>query len=65
MSGQEPVSNRYVVDTNIVIYILQGLEEIVKAMEELEDDDIEVYYSTIVIMDPEIQTVKKAKLRYN
>jgi hypothetical protein len=41
------------------------LEEIVKAMEELEDDDIEVYYSTIVIMDPEIQTVKKAKLRYN
>ncbi len=65
MIGQEPVSNRYVVDTNIVIYILQGLEEIVKAMEELEDDDIEVYYSTIVIMDPEIQTVKKAKLRYN
>lgn len=48
MIGQEPVSNRYVVDTNIVIYILQGLEEIVKAMEELEDDDIEVYYSTIV-----------------
>lgn len=48
MIGQVPVSNRFLVDTNIVIYILQGLEEIVKAMEVLEDDNIEVYYSTIV-----------------
>lgn len=48
MTGQEPVFDRFVVDTNIVIYILQGLEEIVNAMEELEDDDTEVYYSTIV-----------------
>ena len=48
MIGREPASDRYVVDTNIVIYILQGLEEIVKAMEKLEYDDIAVYYSTIV-----------------
>jgi len=48
MIGQEPVFNRFVVDTNIVIYTLKGVEEVVEVMENLEDDDIEVYYSTIV-----------------
>ncbi|MGD0153121.1 MAG: type II toxin-antitoxin system VapC family toxin [Thermacetogeniaceae bacterium] len=48
MTGQEPPFNRYVVDTNIVIYTLKGIEQAVAAMEKFEDDDIEVYYSTIV-----------------
>jgi predicted nucleic acid-binding protein len=48
MTGQEPPFNRYVVDTNIVIYTLKGIEQAVAAMDKFEDDDIEVYYSTIV-----------------
>lgn len=49
MIDQEPVSNRYVVDTNIVIYTLNGFKNAIEVMEKLEeDDDIEVYYSTIV-----------------
>jgi len=48
MIDQKPVSNRYVVDTNIVVYTLEGVKNAVEAMEKLEDDDIEVYYSTIV-----------------
>ncbi len=48
MSGQEPSFNRYVVDTNIIIYALKGIEQAVAALEKLEDDGIEVYYSTIV-----------------
>ena len=41
MIGQEPVFNKFVVDTNIVIYTLKGIEKIVKVMEKLEDDNIE------------------------
>lgn len=48
MIGQEPVSNRYVVDTNIIIYILKGVKTAIEFMEKMEDNDIEVYYSTIV-----------------
>jgi predicted nucleic acid-binding protein len=48
MIDQEPAFNRFVVDTNIVIYTLKGIREIVEVMEKLEDDKIEVYYSTIV-----------------
>jgi predicted nucleic acid-binding protein len=48
MIDQEPVFNRFVVDTNIVVYTLKGVQEIVDVMEKLEDDNIEVYYSTIV-----------------
>lgn len=48
MIGREPVYNKFVVDTNIVIYTLKGIEKIVKVMEKLEDDNIELYYSTIV-----------------
>lgn len=49
MIGREPVFNRFVVDTKIVIYILKGIEKIVKAMEKLEDTNIELYYSTILV----------------
>lgn len=48
MIDQEPVFNRYVVDTNIVIYTLKGINKAIEVMEELEDDDIEIYYSTVV-----------------
>ncbi|HUW65601.1 MAG TPA: type II toxin-antitoxin system VapC family toxin [Spirochaetia bacterium] len=48
MTGQEPVFNKYLVDTNIVIYILNGVEEVVGLAEKFEDDNIEVYFSTIV-----------------
>ena len=45
---QELTFNRYLVDTNIIIYTLQGLEEVVKVMERLENDNYTVYYSTII-----------------
>lgn len=48
MIDQGSVSNRYVVDTNIIIYTLKGLRNAIEVMEKLEDNDIEVYYSTIV-----------------
>ncbi|MCL6639474.1 MAG: type II toxin-antitoxin system VapC family toxin [Firmicutes bacterium] len=48
MIAQEPAFNKFVVDTNIVIYTLKGIEKIVKVMEKLEADNIEIYYSTIV-----------------
>lgn len=48
MTDQEQVFNRCVVDTNIVIYTLKGIQEIVEVMEKFEADDIEVFYSTIV-----------------
>jgi predicted nucleic acid-binding protein len=37
-----------VVDTNIVIYILKGVEGAVEVADKLEDDTSEVYFSTIV-----------------
>jgi hypothetical protein len=33
MIAQEPVFSRYIVDTNIVIYTLKGVEKIVQIME--------------------------------
>ena len=36
------------VDTNIVIYILKGVEGAVEVADKLEDDTSEVYFSTIV-----------------
>ncbi|HHV19158.1 MAG TPA: type II toxin-antitoxin system VapC family toxin [Thermoanaerobacterales bacterium] len=48
MIDQEPAFNRYLVDTNIVIYTLKGVEKIVKVMEKLENNTNKVYYSTIV-----------------
>jgi predicted nucleic acid-binding protein len=48
MIGREPVFNRYILDTNIVIYILKGEKRVVEAIEKLEEDNIEVYYSTII-----------------
>ena len=40
--------NRFLVDTNIIIYTLQGVKEVVEAMKGLEKDTIEIYYSTII-----------------
>gem|GEM_PF-3201116 len=40
------LSTRYVVDTKIIIYTLRGVQEAVQALEQLKDDDLEVYYST-------------------
>ena len=40
--------NRCVIDTNIVIYTLKGVKEAVETMKKLEEDSIEIYYSTIV-----------------
>lgn len=48
MTGQALVFNRYVVDTNIVVYTLKGVENVVEFMAKLEENDAEVYYSTIV-----------------
>lgn len=48
MIGQEPVYNRYILDTNIVIYILKGAKKVIEAIEKLEEDHVEVYFSTIV-----------------
>lgn len=39
---------RFVVDTNIIIYTLKGVKEAVETLEQLEKNDLEVYYSTIV-----------------
>ncbi len=51
MIDQGSYPNKYVVDTNIIIYTLAGVKAAVWAMKKLEDDDIEVYYSTIVEAD--------------
>jgi predicted nucleic acid-binding protein len=48
MIDRVQLSNRYVIDTNIIIYTLKGIQEGVQTLEQLEDDDLEVYYSTIV-----------------
>jgi len=42
------LSTKYVVDTDIIINTLKGVQEAVQALEQLENDDLEVYYSTIV-----------------
>ncbi len=42
------LSTKYVVDTDIIINTLKGVKEAVQALEKLEDDDSEIYYSTIV-----------------
>ena len=42
------LSTKYVVDTDIIINTLKGVQEAVQALEQLENDDFEVYYSTIV-----------------
>jgi len=61
------LSTRYVVDTNIIIYTLRGVQEAVQALEQLEDDDLEVYYSTIVEAElfsfHELTTEQKARIR--
>lgn len=55
------------VDTNIIIYTLRGVQEAVQALEQLEDDDLEVYYSTIVEAElfsfHEFTTEQKARIR--
>jgi len=48
MIDQALVFNRYVVDTNIVVYTLKGVENAIEFMAKLEENDVEVYYSTIV-----------------
>lgn len=42
------LSTKYVVDTDIIINTLKGVKEAVQALEKLENDDLEIYYSTIV-----------------
>lgn len=58
---------RYLVDTNIVIYTLKGFEEAVLAMEKLEDESTEVFYSTIVEAElfsfPQLTKKQKTKIR--
>lgn len=67
MIDLEPLSNRYVVDTNIVVYTLKGLKPVVELMEKLEDNNIEVYYSTIVEAElfsfHELTEEQKVKIR--
>lgn len=67
MIGQELPYNKFVVDTNIVIYTLKGYEKIVAVMEKLEDDSVEVLYSTIVEAElfsfHELTKEQKAKIR--
>lgn len=48
MTGQAPDIKKAVVDTNIIIYVLQGLEEAVNSMEIFEQNEVELYFSTIV-----------------
>ncbi len=48
MTDQEPASDKYLVDNNIIIYTLKGVDMIVKAMEKLENDNNEIFYSTII-----------------
>lgn len=48
MIDREVVFKKYLVDTNIVIYTLKGINEAVDTMERFEDDENEIYYSTIV-----------------
>ncbi|KYH32797.1 hypothetical protein MOMUL_13990 [Moorella mulderi DSM 14980] len=40
MIDQGSYPNKYVVDTNIIIYTLAGVKAAVWAMKKLEDDDI-------------------------
>ncbi len=67
MIDWEPASNRYIVDTNIVVYTLQGIKNAIEAMEKLEDNNIEVYYSTIVEAElfsfHELTKEQKVKIR--
>ena len=67
MSDQEPVSNRYIVDTNIIVYTLKGLKNAIEVMEKLEDDNFEVYYSTIIEAElfsfHELTEEQKVKIR--
>ncbi|MBS3975427.1 MAG: type II toxin-antitoxin system VapC family toxin [Syntrophomonadaceae bacterium] len=61
------LSTRYVVDTNIIIYTLKGMREAVQALEQLEEDALEVYYSTIVEAElfsfHELTTEQKVRIR--
>lgn len=67
MIDQVSYPNKYVVDTNIIIYTLAGVKAAVWAMKKLEDDDIEVYYSTIVEAElfsfHELTLKQKSKIR--
>lgn len=67
MIDQGSYPNKYVVDTNIIIYTLAGVKAAVWAMKKLEDDDIEVYYSTIVEAElfsfHELTLEQKSKIR--
>ncbi len=48
MTAQEPAFKKVLVDTNIIIYVLKGVDPAIKAMEGFEQADVDIYYSTII-----------------
>jgi predicted nucleic acid-binding protein len=48
MIDQKTIFKKYLIDTNIIIYTLKGINTAVETMEELENGESEIYYSTIV-----------------